>query len=259
MTDSGEFMGRVEGKVAIVTGAASNPGLGYSSAVKLAHEGAKLVLTDIDDDGGLQCEAAIKAAGGEATYIHHDVTSEAEWKTVIAGAVSTYGKLDVLVNNAGIAVLKDLDDMTLEDFELQNRVNLTGPFLGIKYSVPEMRKAGGGSIINISSVAGLVGMPRTIAYGASKGGLRLMSKSVAMAVAKDNIRSNSVHPGVIWSNIYSWSTKEELEASPLADAIPTGKLGEADDIANAVLYLASDESKYVSGTEIVVDAGMTAR
>ena len=252
-------MGRVDGKVALVTGAASNPGLGYSSAITLAAEDAKVVLTDIDDDGGRACEQVIKDAGGEAVYCHHDVTSEAEWKTVIAAAVSSFGKLDILVNNAGIAVLKDLDEMTLEDFELQNRVNLTGPFLGTKYAVPEMRKAGGGSIINMSSVAGLVGMPRTIAYGASKGGLRLMSKSVAMAVAKDNIRCNSIHPGVIWSNIYAWSTKEELEASPLADTIPTGKLGEAQDIANAVLYLASDESKYVSGTEIVVDAGMTAR
>ena len=158
-----------------------------------------------------------------------------------------------------LAILKDLDEMTLEDFELQNRVNLTGPFLGIKYCVPEMRKAGGGSIINMSSVAGLVGMPRTIAYGASKGGLRLMSKSVAMAVAKDNIRSNSIHPGVIWSNIYAWTTKEDLEKSPLSDEIPTGKIGEAQDIANAVLYLASDDSQYGNGTEIVGDAGMTAR
>jgi len=252
-------MGRVEGKVVLVTGAASNPGLGHASAITLANEGAKLVITDIDDDGDEACLAEIKATGGEGIYLHHDVTSEAEWKTVIAATVKTYGQLDVLVNNAGIAVLKDLDEMTLEDFELQNRVNLTGPFLGIKHAVPEMRKAGGGSIINISSVAGLVGMPRTIAYGASKGGLRIMSKSVAMAVADDNIRCNSIHPGVIWSNIYAWTTWEELENSPLTDSIPMGKIGDAQDIANAVLYLASDESKYVSGTEIVVDAGMTAR
>ena len=252
-------MGRVDGKVALVTGAASNPGLGYASAITLAREGAKVVLTDIDDNGGEACLQEIRDNGGDAIYMHHDVTSEAEWKTVIAGAVSNFGKLDVLVNNAGIAVLKSLDEMTLEDFELQNRVNLTGPFLGIKYAVPEMRKAGGGSIINMSSVAGLVGMERTIAYGASKGGLRLMSKSVAMAVAKDNIRSNSIHPGVIWSNIYAWTTKDELEKSPLADTIPTGKIGEAQDIADAVLFLASDDSKYVNGTEIVVDAGMTAR
>lgn len=252
-------MVRVEGKVVLVTGAASNPGLGHASAITLANEGAKLVITDIDDDGGEACLAEIKAAGGEGIYLHHDVTSEAEWKTVIAAAVKAYGQLDVLVNNAGIAVLKDLDEMTLEDFELQNRVNLTGPFLGIKHAVPEMRKAGGGSIINMSSVAGLVGMPRTIAYGASKGGLRIMSKSVAMAVADDNIRCNSIHPGVIWSNIYAWTTREDLENSPLKDSIPMGKIGDAQDIANAVLYLASDESKYVSGTEIVVDAGMTAR
>jgi len=252
-------MGRVEGKVVLVTGAASNPGLGHASAITLANEGAKLVITDIDDDGDEACLAEIKATGGEGIYLHHDVTSEAEWKTVIAATVKTYGQLDVLVNNAGIAVLKDLDEMTLEDFELQNRVNLTGPFLGIKHAVPEMRKAGGGSIINMSSVAGLVGMPRTIAYGASKGGLRIMSKSVAMAVADDNIRCNSIHPGVIWSNIYAWTTREELENSPLTDSIPMGKIGDAQDIANAVLYLASDESKYVSGTEIVVDAGMTAR
>ena len=252
-------MGRVEGKVVLVTGAASNPGLGHASAITLANEGAKLVITDIDDDGGEACLAEIKATGGEGIYLHHDVTSEAEWKTVIAATVKNYGQLDVLVNNAGIAVLKDLDEMTLKDFELQNRVNLTGPFLGIKHAVPEMRKAGGGSIINMSSVAGLVGMPRTIAYGASKGGLRIMSKSVAMAVADDNIRCNSIHPGVIWSNIYAWTTREELENSPLTDSIPMGKIGDAQDIANAVLYLASDESKYVSGTEIVVDAGMTAR
>jgi len=228
-------MGRVEGKVALVTGAASNPGLGHASAITLANEGAKLVITDIDDDGGEACLAEIKVTGGEGIYLHHDVTSEAEWKTVIAAAVKTYGQLDVLVNNAGIAVLKDLDEMTLEDFELQNRVNLTGPFLGIKHAVPEMRKAGGGSIINMSSVAGLVGMLRTIAYGASKGGLRIMSKSVAMAVADDNIRCNSIHPGVIWSNIYAWTTREELENSPLKDSIPMGKIGDAQDIANAVL------------------------
>jgi NAD(P)-dependent dehydrogenase (short-subunit alcohol dehydrogenase family) len=228
-------MGRVEGKVVLVTGAASNPGLGHASAITLANEGAKLVITDIDDDGGEACLAEIKATGGEGIYLHHDVTSEAEWKTVIAAAVKTYGQLDVLVNNAGIAVLKDLDEMTLEDFELQNRVNLTGPFLGIKHAVPEMRKAGGGSIINMSSVAGLVGMLRTIAYGASKGGLRIMSKSVAMAVADDNIRCNSIHPGVIWSNIYAWTTREELENSPLKDSIPMGKIGDAQDIANAVL------------------------
>ena len=134
-------MGRVDGKVALVTGAASNPGLGYASATTLAREGAKVVLTDIDDNGGEACLQEIRDNGGDAIYMHHDVTSEAEWKTVIAGAVSNFGKLDVLVNNAGIAVLKSLDEMTLEDFELQNRVNLTGPFLGIKYAVPEMPKA----------------------------------------------------------------------------------------------------------------------
>lgn len=254
-------MGRMDGKVALVTGAASNPGLGYSTATTLAAEGAKLVLTDIDDQGGRTCEADIKKAGGEAIYIHHDVTSEDDWIAAIAAGVDAFGKIDVLVNNAGIAVIKSIDDMTLEDFELQNRVNLTGPFLGMKYIVPEMRKAGGGSIINLSSVAGLVGMANCIAYGASKGGVRLMTKHLAIECAADNIRCNSIHPGVMWTNMNAvaiGATKEAAEATPLGQRIPLGHLGEAQDIADAVLFLASDESKYVTGSEIVVDAGLTA-
>jgi NAD(P)-dependent dehydrogenase (short-subunit alcohol dehydrogenase family) len=254
-------MGRVDGKVAIVTGAASNPGLGWTSALTLAAEGAQVVVTDINRAGLEDCGAAIRDAGGTALAIAHDVRREADWQDVIAQTLDKFGRLDVLVNNAGIAVLKSLDDMTLEDWNRQIEVNLTSVFLGCKFAVPAMRASGGGSIVNLSSVAGLVGIATCVAYGAAKGGVRSMSKSVAVEVARDNIRCNSVHPGVIWTNMQAQATGADDPTSvPVGrERVPLGRVGSAQDIANCVLYLASEEASYVTGAEFTVDAGMTCQ
>ena len=249
----------MQDKVAIVTGAASNPGLGYATAVALAGEGARVVATDLDATGAERCAEAIRRAGGEALALGQDVTSEADWNNVIGHTLDAYGCLDVLVNNAGIAVLKRLEDMTLADWNRQIEVNLTSVFLGCKAALVPMRAAGGGSIINLSSVAGLVGMATCTAYGAAKGGVRIMSKSIAVEGAADNIRCNSVHPGVIWTNMQAQATGLS-EPQPVApERVPMGRMGEPQDIANCVLYLASDESNYVSGAEFTVDAGMTTQ
>jgi NAD(P)-dependent dehydrogenase (short-subunit alcohol dehydrogenase family) len=253
-------MGRVQGKVALVTGAASNPGLGRATALALGREGAKLVVTDIDLAGVEKCASEIRAAGGEAIALEQDVTREEGWKAVVARATSTFGRLDVLVNNAGIAVLKLIDDMTLADWNRQIDVNLTSVFLGCKYGMTAMRASGGGSIVNISSVAGIVGLATCVAYGAAKGGVRILSKSVAVEGARHNIRCNSVHPGFIWTNMQAQAQagRNDPPTSVSTERVPLGRMGAPEDIANCVLYLASDESSYVTGAEFTVDAGMTA-
>ena len=254
-------MGRVEGKVAIVTGAASNPGLGRETALTLAREGATLVVTDLDEPGVKNCAEEIESAGGKALALKQDVTSEDDWQSVVQKTVEQFGKLDVLVNNAGIAVLMLVKDMTLADWNRQIDVNLTSVFLGCKYGMEAMRESGGGSVINLSSVAGLVGMQTCVAYGAAKGGVRVMSKGVAMEGAEDNIRCNSVHPGVIWTNMQANATGANdpsgVQVGPAR--VPLGRVGHPSDIANCILYLASDESNYVTGAEFTVDAGMTAQ
>jgi NAD(P)-dependent dehydrogenase (short-subunit alcohol dehydrogenase family) len=254
-------MGRVQGKVTIVTGAASDPGLGRTTALTLAKEGARLVVTDVNLEGAESCAAAIRAAGGEALALAHDVTREDQWQSVVQTTLAHYGRLDVLVNNAGIAVLKPLAVMSLADWNRQIEVNLTSVFLGCKYGMEAMRKSGGGSIVNLSSVAGLVGMATCVAYGASKGGVRIMSKSIAVEGAVDNIRCNSVHPGVIWTNMQAQAvgTRDAGQVAMGRDRIPLARVGQPEDIANCVLYLASDESNYVTGAEFTVDAGMTAQ
>ncbi len=252
-------MGRVAGKRAIVTGTASNPGLGRATALALAREGARVIVTDIDEAGAGSCAEAIKAAGGEAIALAQDVTLEAGWREVTGAAVKAWGGLDVLVNNAGIAVLMPIEEMSLADWNRQIEVNLTSVFLGCKHAMAIMRNGDGGSIINLSSVAGLVGLATCVAYGASKGGVRIMSKSIAIEGAEANIRCNSVHPGVIWTNMQAEATGLD-EPEPVApERVPMGRMGKPDDIANCVLYLASDESNYVSGAEFTVDAGMTAQ
>ena len=254
-------MGRVDDKVAIVTGAASNPGLGYATALTLAREGAKVMVTDVDEAGAQACAAAIREAGGIAEAMRQDVTDEARWQEVVAQTVESFGKLDVLVNNAGIAVLMPIAEMTLADWNRQIEVNLTSVFLGCKYAMPAMQAAGGGSLVNLSSVAGMVGIPSCVAYGAAKGGVRIMSKSVAIEGAKDNIRCNSVPPGVIWTTIQAQATgqSDPSGVDVSADRVPLGRIGYPEDIANCVLYLASDESNYVTGAEFTVDAGMTTQ
>lgn len=251
--------GRVAGKVAIVTGAASDPGLGNSSAIALAQEGARLVVTDVDEQGAERCAENIRKLGGDALALHHDVTDEDRWTGVVAKTIETFGRLDVLVNNAGIAVLKPLADLSLADWERQISVNLTSVFLGCKSAVPAISKSGGGSIINLSSVAGLIGLPNCSAYAASKGGVRLMTKALAAELGSQNIRCNSVHPGVIWTNMQADAGGGSRDtAERMSSALPLARLGEPQDIANIIAYLASDESSYVTGAEFVIDGGMTA-
>ena len=260
--------GRVEGKVALITGGAS--GIGRGCAEKLAAEGAVAVVTDLQDDKGAETIAAIEKAGGKAWYLHHDVTDEAAWEGVVAEIKTRHGRLDILVNNAGIGIGGSIVEMKLEDWRRQTAVNLDGVFLGTKHSIPLMRASGdGGSIINISSVAGLKGSAMLAGYCATKGGVRLFTKAVAMecANAKDGIRVNSVHPGLIETPI--WLTVGQA-VNPLANAppdldamsalaVPLGVKGWPLDIANGVLWLASDESRYVTGQELVIDGGLTVR
>lgn len=254
-------MVRVSGKVALVTGAAS--GIGKASAEALAREGAVVVLTDVQADKGVDVAAGIGQAGGKAQFARHDVTSESEWTGIVRRIEKDFGRLDILVNNAGIAVGGMVTDLSLEDFRRQMAVNVDSVFLGTKTALPLMRKHGGGSIVNISSVAGLRGSARLSAYCASKGAVRLFTKAVALecAAMKDGIRVNSVHPGIIdtpiWHSVIPGSN-EPLDLDALtAFRVPLGVKGYPIDIANAVLFLASDESRYMTGEEIVVDGGLT--
>lgn len=265
-------MGRVLGKVALVTGGAS--GIGRACAERLAEEGAIIVVTDLQDDKGAETVEAIRAAGGQASYLHHDVTSEADWVSAIEEVKKLHGRLDTLVNNAGIAISGSVIEMSLADFRKQNAVNIDGVFLGVKHSIPLMRASGqGGSIINMSSVAGLKGSAILAGYCASKGAVRLFTKSVALecAAAKDEIRINSVHPGIIetpiWDDIMGTgepgdnarpSRPATLDAMT-TEAVPLGKKGYPLDIANGVLWLASEESRYVTGAELVIDGGFSIR
>jgi NAD(P)-dependent dehydrogenase (short-subunit alcohol dehydrogenase family) len=252
-------MGRVQDKVILITGAASDPGLGHCAALALGREGGKLLVTDIDGAGAEACAQKIRDAGGEALALAQDVTSEAGWEEAISLSVSHYGRLDVLVNNAGIAVLKPLEALTLDDWNRQIAVNLTSVFLGCRAAVPALRSAGGGAIINMSSVTGLIGLPAAGAYAASKGGVRMMSKAIAAEFGKENIRCNSVHPGVILTNMQAnagFGTGDRAQA--VAAMLPLRRLGDPSDIAHCIVYLSSDEAAYVTGAEFVIDAGMTA-
>ena len=258
-------MGRVAGKVALVTGAAS--GIGRASAEILAREGAAVILTDVQAMGE-EVAAGIVKSGGKARFVAHDVTSESEWKSIVAGIEKTEGRLDILVNNAGIAVAGLIHELSLEDWRRQMAVNVDGVFLGVKSSLPLMRKTpkgpnGGGSIINISSVAGLRGAANLAAYCTSKGAVRLFSKSVAIecAMMQDGIRSNSIHPGLIETPIWGQvvpGTNEPLDLDAMSVLrVPLKRKGIPEDIANVVLFLASDDSSYMTGEEVVVDGGMT--
>jgi NAD(P)-dependent dehydrogenase (short-subunit alcohol dehydrogenase family) len=250
-------MGQVEGKVAIVTGGAS--GIGAACVRTLAREGARLVITDIDDDDGRR----LAEEAGNAIYVHHDVTDEDVWPGVIASAEQRFGRVDVMVSNAGIAIAKPLITMTLEEWRRQTAVNIDGVFLSVKHVMPAMQRAGGGSIILMSSVAGLRGSAGLAGYSATKGAVRLLAKSMALECAADNIRVNSVHPGVIvtpiWGKVSASGQNIPLDPNAAAAAIvPVGKAGQAEDIANGVLFLASDASNYMTGSELVIDGGIMA-
>ncbi|HXO89493.1 MAG TPA: glucose 1-dehydrogenase [Stellaceae bacterium] len=256
-------MGQVQGKVAIVTGGAS--GIGAACAITLAREGAQVIVTDLDDASGQAVVDNIGSNGGTAAFLHQDVSLEESWPGVIEAAEQRFSRLDVMVANAGIGIMCRAVEMSLADWRRQTAVNLDGVFLSVKYAVPAMRRAGGGSIVIMSSVAGLRGSAGLAGYCATKGGVRLFAKAVAMecAAAGENIRINTVHPGVIdtpiWTKI-SGSTGRNTPIDPheMAKAgVPLGRAGQAQDIADGVLFLASDASSYMTGAELVIDGGMT--
>ena len=250
-------MGRLDGKVALISGGAR--GQGAEEARLMAEEGAKVVFGDILDDLGKQVEAEITEAGRDATYVHLDVTREGEWQSAVATAVRKYGGLHVLVNNAGILIRKSIEETTEEEWDRIMAINVKGVFLGTKHAIPEMRKAGGGSIVNISSTAGLVGsLEGSPSYTATKGAVRLFTKATAIQHAKDGIRCNSVHPGPIDTEMIRDTITDPERWAARLRRLPLGRVGTAADIAYGVLYLASDEASFVTGTELVIDGGTTA-
>jgi NAD(P)-dependent dehydrogenase (short-subunit alcohol dehydrogenase family) len=256
--------GVLQHKVALVTGGAM--GIGAACAETLAAAGAHVVITDVSDIVGQAMADKINRTGS-ASYLHQDVTSEPEWQVLMKTIKQQHGGLHILVNNAGIAIMAPITQMSLADFHKQNAVNLDGVFLGLKHCIPLIDASGGGSIINLSSVAGLKASPSLSAYAMTKGGVRLLSKSVAKecALAGMNVRINSVHPGIIetaiWDKIGLENEEGEnrTEAQDIADnAVPGGKLGQPTDIANGVLFLASPASSYINGSELVIDHGLSA-
>lgn len=249
-------MNRLAGKVVIITGAAM--GQGAAEAKMFAQEGASIVATDMQEAKLQEVVGEITSAGGKAIAVKHDVASDSDWKNVVEKAVQAFGKVDVLVNNAGVSTDKKLDQFDLEHWNKVLNINLTGCIIGMKYVVPEMKKVGGGSIIHISSIAGLVALNYTNAYTASKGALRSLAKASAVELAPDNIRVNSVHPGIIVTPMIQEALDQGAQQM-FEMGTPLPRLGRPEDIAYGVLFLASDESGFVTGTEMMIDGGWTAQ
>ena len=246
---------RLENKVALISGGAR--GMGAVEVKFFSREGARVVFGDVLDDEGQMVEAEIREAGGEVTYIHLDVTNEGDWQRAVDTATSSFGRLDILVNNAGIAVQGNIEDTSEEVWDRTMAVNAKGVFLGTKQAIPAMRRAGGGSIINISSGAGIAPAPGTSAhYAASKGAVRIFTKSTAIQYAKEGIRCNSVHPGPIDTDMLG---NRYTDPQVLMERVPLGRIGTPEEIAYGVLYLASDESSFVTGSELIIDGGRTAQ
>nr|WP_144923715.1 glucose 1-dehydrogenase [Paenibacillus bovis] len=253
-------MGRLSGKVAIITGAAS--GQGAEEAKLFAKEGANVVATDLQAEKLNEVVKEIVANGGDALAIEHNVTDEEQWGNVVKETVNKYGKIDILVNNAGIGGAEGFGEIDTVDLNSWNKfmtVNATGNFLGIKAVVPEMRKVGQGSIVNISSMAGLVGGAAGVHYTASKGATRLLTKGAAVELGPDKIRVNSVHPGFINTPMVSVVTEDKEMTEGVLKDIPIGYIGEPVDVAYLVLFLASDEARFITGAEIAIDGGQTAK
>lgn len=253
---------RVEGKVALVTGGASRPGLGFAIAERLAEEGAIVVLTDVDTAGVVESARLISERNLAAEAMPQDVASEGDWARVIDDILARHGRLDIVVNNAGILDIAAIgDDHALAGLRRQLEVNVVGCFMGTQAAVRAMRQCGGGgSIVNLSSVAGKVGFRGSASYAATKGAVKLMTKSVALETAAEGIRVNSVHPGIIRTNMQQKGLEDNAaNYDAIVAGIPARRLGEPRDIANCVLFLASDEASYVNGAEFVVDGGYTAQ
>lgn len=249
---------RLEGKVAFISGGAR--GMGAVEAKLFAREGAKVAIGDVLEDEGRRVEAEINETGGECIFMKLDVTSESNWQEAIVATVTKFGKLDILVNNAGISAHGMVEDVTEEDWDRVMNINAKGVFLGSKVAISEMKNAGGGSIINISSQLGLVGTDiSSPQYQASKGAVRLLTKATAIQYAGDGIRANSVHPGPIDTPMTEEGRANPERFAKMMSRIPMGRYGRPEEVANGVLYLASDESSFVTGSELVIDGGWTAQ
>jgi len=248
---------RLEGKVALITGGAH--GMGAAEAKLFAREGARVAIADILEKEGRQVEAEIAEAGGEAMFLHLDVTQEDDWSRAVQQTVARFGKLDVLVNNAGVSGSGETDFASTEAWDRLMNVNAKSVFLGMKHAIPEMQKAGGGSIVNISSISGFVGQEYVHpGYNASKGAVRIVTKAAAVQHSKEGIRVNSVHPGMMPPMLTS-ATRDQSQRGAALEAVPMGREGRVEEVAYAVLFLASDEASYITGTELLVDGGFTAK
>jgi NAD(P)-dependent dehydrogenase (short-subunit alcohol dehydrogenase family) len=255
---------RLENKVALITGAANGVegelmGFGGAAARLFAREGASVVLTDINEESGRKTAAELGELGADVEFLRLDVTSEADWARAVDATVSRFSRLDILVNNAGTGAETDVENTTLEIWEGQMAVHAKGTFLGTRAAIPEMRKAGGGSIINVSSIYGIVGSGTATAYHAAKGAVRIFSKAAAVQYAKEGIRVNSVHPGYALTPLTAGIYDDPDTAAPVLVKVPMGRMAVADEIAYGILYLASDEASFVTGAELVIDGGMTAQ
>ena len=248
---------RLKGKVALITGGAR--GQGAAEAKLFAKEGAKVVITDILDNEGKKTEAEITETGGKCLYMHHDVTNSKDWETIVSKTVEHFGKIDILLNNAGIAVWGTNDDTSEEIWDSVMDVNAKGVFLGTKYVIPEMKKNGSGSIINVSSISGIIGQPAIQpVYNASKGAVRIFTKSTAVQYGKYGIRANSIHPGGVDTDMIAHLTEDDERQQRIKETVPLQRIADPIEIAYGALFLASDESSFMTGSEMVMDGGVTA-